>query len=113
MNRSYGLVLFFLLTTVSAVLLLNAPGTDDVKTLQTWSHIIEQHGPVEGYIQSGADYPPLSVLLIAAAVQRAEAQALPGATGIKGLILLFLLLTSLTFYTLTRNLTLTTLLQGA
>jgi hypothetical protein len=113
MNRSYGPVLFFLLTTASAVLLLNASGTDDVKTLQTWSHIIEQHGPIEGYTQSGADYPPLSVLLIAAAVQRAEAQALPGAIGIKGLILLFLLLTSLVFYALTRNLGLTTLLQGA
>jgi hypothetical protein len=113
MTARYGQVLVFLLTTVCAVLLLNAPGTDDVKTLQTWSHIVERHGPIEGYIQSGADYPPLSVLTIAFAVQRAEAQAVAGGVGIKLLILLFLLLTSLAFYAITRNLPLTALLQAA
>ena len=113
MIARYGQALAFLLTTICAVLLLNAPGTDDVKTLQTWSHIIARHGPVEGYIQSGADYPPLGVLLIAGAVQRAEAQGAAGSVGIKGLILLFLLLTSLVFYALTRNLPVTTLLQAA
>ncbi len=113
MNVSYRQGLGFLLITLCAVLLLNAPGTDDVKTLQTWSHIIERHGPIEGYIQSGADYPPVGVLLIAATVQRAEAQNIAGGAAIKGLILLFLLLTSLAFYAITRNLALTTAVQGA
>ena len=113
MIARYGQVLGFLLVTVCAVLLLNAPGTDDVKTLQTWSHIIARHGPIEGYIQTGADYPPLSVLGIAFAVQRAEAQNVAGGVGIKLLILLFLLLTSLAFYAITRDLPLTTLLQAA
>ncbi len=106
-------ILCLLLTTLCSVLLLNAPGTDDVKTLQTWSHIIERHGPIEGYSQSGADYPPLGVLLIAATVQGAEARNVTGGTGIKALILLCLLLTSSVFYASTRNLPLTTLLQGA
>jgi hypothetical protein len=113
MQRTYPWLLLFLFLTTGAVLFLNAPGTNDVESLVTWSRILDQHGLGAGYAASGADYPPIGVALVHGAIHSGAAWRLSAELSLKVAILLFLLLTLLLFYLATRDLVLTVLLEAA
>jgi hypothetical protein len=116
-----NLLLLLGLTTAVALLFLNAKGTDDIKVWSRWIQEMQARGIIGGYASVAPDYPypPLSFVIlwivanVAGKITALGWLSISEVTGIKLSLLLGLLLTTLVFYLITRNLLLTIAVQLA
>ena len=101
-----------LLLLVTAVF-FHSPGTSDVSIWERWAMNARLQGPVRGFIANGADYPPLSSLILLGAAEFWRATGLPLIESIKLSITLFLVLTALVFWLWTKDIVAVTALYLA
>src|ERR1700736_604467 len=97
----------FILTNLIALSFFFSPGTGDVSIWANWIREISIHGIVDGFSQSGTDYPPLAFVLLAAVSRCATAFGVSQFFALKCSLFLFLVATAACFYWFTRNLILT------
>jgi hypothetical protein len=66
-ERAIGMVLLAL-TVILSLMMIHSPGTDDVPLFLNWMEVVYQNGLVGGYSKVisglGADYPPVSYVIL-------------------------------------------------
>ncbi len=100
-----------LLTNLIALSLLYSPGTGDVSIWRNWIDQISAFGLVGGFVHSGTDYPPLSLIILATVSRCADAFGITVFLALKCSLLVFLITTAASFYWFSRNLILTAALE--
>jgi hypothetical protein len=102
---------FLLLLNLIAVSLFFSPGTGDVATWETWIREMSAFGLTGGFIHSGTDYPPLSLIILTIVSRCADAFGTTVFVSLKCSLLIFLIATAGSFYWFSRNLILTAALE--
>jgi hypothetical protein len=100
-----------LLTNLIALSFLYSPGTGDVSIWRTWIDQVSAFGLVGGFVHSGTDYPPLSLIILETVSRAADVFGTTVFLSLKCSLLVFLIATAATFYWFTRNLVLTAALE--
>jgi len=103
-----GLVL---LTNLIALSFLYSPGTGDVSIWRTWIDQMSAFGLVGGFVHSGTDYPPLSLIILETVSRSADVFGITVFLALKCSLLIFLIATAVTFYWFSRNVILTVALE--
>ena len=102
---------FLLLINLIAASLFFSPGTGDVGTWGTWIREMSAFGLVGGFVHSGTDYPPLSLIILETVSRSADVFGTTVFLSLKCSLLIFLIATAATFYWFSRNLILTAALE--
>src|ERR1700736_5090027 len=102
---------FLLLVNLMAASLFFSPGTGDVGTWGTWIREMSAFGLVGGFVHSGADYPPLSLIILETVSRCADAFGTTVALALKCSLFVFLITTAASFYWFSRSLILTAALE--
>jgi len=102
---------FLLLINLIAASLVFSPGTGDVGTWGTWIREMSAFGLVGGFVHSGTDYPPLSLIILETVSRSADVFGTTVFLSLKCSLLIFLIATAATFYWFSRNLILTAALE--
>lgn len=102
---------FLLLVNLIAASLLFSPGTGDVATWETWIREMSAFGLTGGFIHSGTDYPPLSLIVLETVSRCADLFGINVLLTLKCSLLIFLIATAATFYWFSRDLILTATLE--
>ena len=100
-----------LLANLIALSFLYSPGTGDVAIWRTWIDQMSAFGLVGGFVHSGTDYPPLSLIILAAVSRCADAFGITVFLALKCSLFIFLIATAASFYWFSRNLVLTAALE--
>jgi hypothetical protein len=100
-----------LLVNLIALSFLHSPGTGDVAIWRTWIDQMSAFGLVGGFVHSGTDYPPLSLIILAAVSRCADVFGTTVLLSLKCSLLIFLITTAASFYWFSRNLVLTAALE--
>jgi hypothetical protein len=108
---SWSGVGFLLLVNLIAVSLFFSPGTGDVATWETWIREMSAFGLVGGFVHSGTDYPPLSLIILETVSRCADLFGINVLLTLKCSLLIFLVATAATFYWFSRDLILTATLE--
>jgi hypothetical protein len=99
------------LANLIALSFLHSPGTGDVAIWRTWIDQISAFGLAGGFVHSGTDYPPLSLIILATVSRCADVFGTTVFLSLKCSLLIFLITTAASFYWFTRNLILTAALE--
>lgn len=86
-----------------SLLLLRAPGTEDVETWRAWMDLLAQRGLREGFARSGGIYPPGTFLWLYAVIQGAGLFGVGHFFALKLSLALALVLTSAVLWFWTRD----------
>src|SRR5438067_526447 len=112
-TKSFGWpgVGLLLLVNLIAASLFFSPGTGDVGVWETWIREMSAFGVVGGFVHSGTDYPPLSLIILETVSRSADVFGTTIFLSLKCSLLIFLIGTAGTFYWFSRNLILTAALE--
>src|SRR6266513_2814542 len=102
---------FLLLINLIAASLFFSPGTVDVGTWGTWIREMSAFGLVGGFVHSGTDYPPLSLIILETVSRSADVFGTTVFLSLKCSLLIFLFATAGCFYWFSRDLVLTAALE--
>jgi hypothetical protein len=100
-----------LLVNLIALSLLYSPGTGDVAIWRTWIDQMSAFGLVGGFVHSGTDYPPLSLIILETVSQCSDAFGITVFLALKWSLFIFLITTAASFYWFSRDLVLTAALE--
>jgi hypothetical protein len=100
-----------LLTNLIALSFLYSPGTGDVAIWRNWIDQMSAFGLVGGFVHSGTDYPPLSLIILETVSRCANAFGITVFLALKCSLFIFLIATAASFYWFSRNLVLTAALE--
>jgi hypothetical protein len=100
-----------LLVNLIALSFLYSPGTGDVSIWRNWIDQMSAFGLVGGFVHSGTDYPPLSLIILATVSRCADAFGMTIFLTLKWSLFIFLFATAASFYWFSRNLILTAALE--
>ena len=100
-----------LLVNLIALSFLYSPGTGDVAIWRTWIDQMSAFGLVGGFVHSGTDYPPLSLIILETVSRCADVFGTTVFLTLKCSLLIFLIATAATFYWFSRNVVLTAALE--
>jgi hypothetical protein len=100
-----------LLTNLIALSFLYSPGTGDVAIWRNWIDQMSAFGLVGGFVHSGTDYPPLSLIILATVSRCTDAFGITVFLALKCSLFIFLIATAAAFYWFSRNLVLTAALE--
>jgi hypothetical protein len=101
----------FLLANLIALSFLYSPGTGDVSIWRNWIDQMSAFGLVGGFVHSGTDYPPLSLIILETVSRCADAFGITVFLALKWSLFLFLITTAASFYWFSRDLILTAALE--
>jgi len=102
---------FLVLVNLIAASFFFSPGTGDVATWETWIREISAFGLTGGFVHSGTDYPPLSLIILTTVSRCADAFGTTVFLSLKCSLFIFLIATAGSFYWFSRNLILTAALE--
>jgi hypothetical protein len=100
-----------LLANLIALSFLYSPGTGDVSIWRNWIDQMSAFGMAGGFVHSGTDYPPLSLIILATVSRCADTFGITVFLALKWSLLIFLITTAASFYWFSRNLILTVALE--
>ncbi len=100
-----------LLANLIALSFLHSPGTGDVSIWRNWIDQMSAFGLTGGFVHSGTDYPPLSLIILAMVSRCADVFGTTVFLSLKCSLLIFLIATAASFYWFSRNLILTVALE--
>jgi hypothetical protein len=91
---------------LASLLLLRAPGTEDVEMWRLWMSQLAEHGLVEGFARSGGIYPPGTFVWLFAVIKSASLLGIGHFLALKLSLTLALALTAAVLWAWTRDLSL-------
>lgn len=99
--------LFFLSLLVILITLgfLNSPGTNDMDIWKRWAINADTYGPAAGFGVNNSDYPPFTSVILAGSALASRFFGIDIFYAIKSSILFFLILTTLSFWLWTKDVT--------
>ncbi len=100
-----------LLANFIALSFLYSTGTGDVSIWRNWIDQMSAFGLVGGFVHSGTDYPPLSLIILATVSRCADVFGTTVFLSLKCSLLVFLITTAASFYWFSRNVILTAALE--
>jgi hypothetical protein len=100
-----------LLANLIALSFLYSPGTGDVAIWRNWIDEMSAFGLVGGFVHSGTDYPPLSLIMLETVSRGADAFGITVFLALKWSLFVFLITTAASFYWFSRDLILTAALE--
>ncbi len=100
-----------LVVNLIALSLLYSPGTGDVAIWRTWIDQMSAFGLVGGFVHSGTDYPPLSLIILETVSRCSDAFGIAVLLALKWSLFIFLITTAGSFYWFSRDLILTAALE--
>jgi hypothetical protein len=100
-----------LLANLIALSCLYSPGTGDVSIWRNWIDQMSAYGLVGGFVHSGTDYPPLSLIILETVSRCADAFGITVFLALKCSLFIFLIATGASFYWFSRSLILTAALE--
>jgi hypothetical protein len=100
-----------LLANLIALSFLYSPGTGDVAIWRNWIDQMSAFGLLGGFVHSGTDYPPLSLIILETVSRCADIFGTTVFLSLKCSLLIFLITTAASFYWFSRNLVLTAALE--
>jgi hypothetical protein len=110
-RRNWSGIGLLLLANFIALSFLYSPGTGDVSIWRTWIDQMSAFGLVGGFVHSGADYPPLSLIILEMVSRCTDIFGTTVFLSLKCSLLIFLFVTVASYYWFSRNLILTAALE--